>query len=330
MPCFRPLIGFRHRHVNPDTGLRSITFSRNEALHPIEEQIIPCGQCRDCRLKNSRDWGLRVALESRLYLQNSFLTLTYNQESLPLHSFLDYDAPVLFMKRLRERYGSGIRSFGCAEYGEKYSRPHYHICLLNHDFSDKKIFDLSTANFGNNKRENYIYSSKELSDLWPYGNALTGTLTLESASYVARYCTKKINGKNAEKHYQTVNLRTGEILQRPPEKSVSVSRNRGLGFPWYEKYGSFVRTHDQVKLDGRSYSVPKYFDSLTEKIDPDRFEEIKKRRRVNANLANDILENDYNAARLLRENKFTEHRLYVLERCQELSYKLLKRTFENG
>lgn len=330
MPCFRPLIGFRHRHVNPATGLRSIVFSRSQALHPVEEQLIPCGQCTYCRLKHSRDWGLRVALESKLYTQNSFLTLTYNPKNLPTHSFLNYDAPVLFMKRLRERYGSGIRSFGCAEYGEKFSRPHYHLCLLNHDFSDKKIYGNSQANFGKHKRENHIYTSEELTDLWPDGNAIIGTLTLESASYVARYCTKKITGRNAQAHYETVDPRTGEIHQRPPEKSVSVSRNRGLGFPWYEKYGLYVRTHDKVNLDGRSYPPPKYFDSLTEKIDPDRFEEIKEKRRINGKIANDLLDHQTNLMRQKRENKFTEHRLYTIERCQELSFKLLKRTVENG
>lgn len=328
MPCFRPLLGFRSRYVNPATGLRSITFSRSKALHPVEEQIIPCGQCQYCRLKTSREWGLRVALESTLYENNSFITLTYDPKHLPKHALLDYDAPVLFMKRLREFYGSGIRSFGCAEYGEKFSRPHYHLCLLNFDFPDKKILGNSQANFGKLRRENPIFNSEKLQDLWPFGHTTIGTLTLESAQYVARYCTKKISGKDANYHYDFVDGRTGEIISRPPEKLVCPSMRRGLGYPYYQRYGDYIRAHDKVNLNGRSYPVPKYFDSLTEKIDPDRFEEIKEKRRVQGLKQTEALNRESHAAYL--ENPATPHRLVTLERCQDLSFKLLKRTIENG
>jgi len=328
MPCFRPLTGFRSRYVNPATGLRSITFSRSKALFPVEEQIIPCGQCSYCRLKHSRDWGLRVALESTLYENNSFITLTYNPQNLPKYALLNYDAPVLFMKRLRESFGSGIRSFGCAEYGEQFSRPHYHLCLLNFDFPDKKIIGNSSANFGKLKRENPIFNSEKLQDLWPYGHTSIGTLTLESASYVARYCTKKVGGKDAPHHYDFVDERSGEIITRPPEKLVCASRARGLGYPYYEKFGDYIRAHDKVNLNGRSYPVPKYFDSLTEKIDPDRFEEIKEKRRVSGLKQTDALNQESYEAYL--KNPHAAHRLTVIERCQELSFKLLKRNIENG
>lgn len=328
MPCFRPLTGFRSRYVNPATGLRSITFSRSSALFPVEEQQIPCGQCSYCRLKNSRDWGIRVALESTLYSQNSFITLTYSNKHLPKHALLNYDAPVLFMKRLREQYGPNIRSFGCAEYGEKFSRPHYHLCLLNHDFSDKKILGNSQANFGKLKRENPLYSSEELQSLWPFGHTSIGTLTLESASYVARSCTKKITGTDSPYHYDFVDERSGEIITRPPEKAVCTSRRRGIGFPWYEKFGQYVRDHDRVIVEGRSHPPPKYFDTLTEKIDPDRFQEIKEKRRIAGLKNTDLLNRESHSQ--FKENPNTPHRLVTLERCQEISFTLLKRNIENG
>lgn len=324
MPCYGPLNGFRSRYVNPDTGLRSITFSRTQALYPVEEQQVPCGQCIGCRLSHSQQWGLRVALESTLYPQNSFITLTYNPENLPKYSFLDYDSPVLFMKRLREKYGPNIRSFGCAEYGEKFARPHYHICLLNHDFSDKKVHKKSKANYGTNERENYIYTSKELSDLWPHGHCSIGSLTLESAQYVARYCTKKISGKLSEKHYEVITP-TGEILTRPHERAVALSRARGLGYPWYEKYGTYVRDHDRVYFNGRMYPVPKFFDTLTREVDPDRFEEIKNQRQINGGRAALKLQND---AAFGGVNAF--QRTLTIERAHLLKFKQLKRDIENG
>jgi hypothetical protein len=236
------------------------------------------------------------------------------------------------MKRLRESQTPGIRSFGCAEYGEKFSRPHFHICLLNFDFVDKEIFKKSSANFGKNLRENYIYTSKKLSELWPYGHSSIGSLTLESASYVARYCTKKITGDRALSHYETVDPATGETFSRPSERTVSVSRGRGrgrgLGYPWYEKFGQYVRDHDQVNFQGRSFPPPKYFDSLTEEVDPDRFEEIKKRRRLTGGLSTDALNRESVAA--YKDNPLSMHRLYVLEEFQNAKFKLLQRNIENG
>lgn len=299
-------------------------FSRNEALHPVIEQPTPFGICIHCRLSHSQSWGLRVALESTLYDQNSFITLTYSPQNLPKHGLLDYNAPVLFMKRLREEFGEGIRSFGCAEYGEKFSRPHYHLCLLNFDFPDKKILGTSKANWGKLQRENPVYSSEILQRLWPSGHTTLGTLTLESASYVARYCTKKITGKDAPYHYDFVEQQYGEIIKRPPERLICASRARGLGFPYYERFGEYIRNHDRVNFGGRTYPVPKYFDSLTQKIDPDRFEEIKEKRRLTGAQAIQKIKND---AAVGGVN--IEQRIRTMEQHQMLSFKLLKRTIEN-
>ena len=74
------------------------------------------------------------------------------------------------MKRLRKKYGSGIRFFHCGEYGDLNGRPHYHAALLNFDFPDKKLY------YSNNGFNYYL--SESLSDLWPYGIHLISVLTL--------------------------------------------------------------------------------------------------------------------------------------------------------
>lgn len=61
---------------------------------------------------------------------NCFLTLTYRDEHVPVNKSLDYDALPDFMRSLRKRFGSGIRSYGCGEYGSFYDRPHYHLLLF--------------------------------------------------------------------------------------------------------------------------------------------------------------------------------------------------------
>lgn len=45
---------------------------------------IPCGQCLTCKLGKAQAWATRCYHESQLYKENSFITLTYDDEHLPL------------------------------------------------------------------------------------------------------------------------------------------------------------------------------------------------------------------------------------------------------
>lgn len=331
MPCFRPLKGYRSAVRNP-TGKRSIVFKVSEALSYDEKDLVqlPCGQCTYCRLEHSRGWAVRATHEASLYDQNCFLTLTYSDDHLPAHANLDYLAPVLFMKRLREEFGNGIRSFGCAEYGDKLKRPHYHICLFNFDFNDKQLWKA--------ENDNKLYVSETLKRLWPLGHSTIGALTFESAAYVARYVTKKITGKKGLEHYQEIDPKWGEIIQKNPERSISVSRMPGLGRPWYEKYSDFVLNHDYVISRGQKIRPPKYYDRLSEKLFPEKFVTVKKTRQTQGDLQNQkLIEQDhadiekYRLLHNLDEHSFVyRNRLAVIEECKILSAKLLKRGLENG
>lgn len=331
MPCFRPLTGFRQVRANPATGKFPITFTRRDAINPdgetpIQEMTIPCGQCRFCRLEHSRQWAVRCAHESQLYTDNCFITLTYSDDHLPKNGSLDYDAPVLFMKRLRKQFGAKIRSFGCAEYGELLSRPHYHICIFNFDFDDKKVLKKNA--------ENTLYCSEKLSKLWPYGHASVGALTFESAAYVARYVTKKITGEASEKHYETSNPSTGEISSRLPERAICVSRRPGIGKQWYEKFGKFVRDHDLLVLRGKKMRPAKYYDRLYDIADPAAFRATKLRRKISGIDAISQLSREdaegYTNVNWSKGGPTPTPRLYVMEECLELKLKLLKRGLENG
>ena len=139
MPCYNPLKGYRSRTLNA-SGKRSIVFNLREGYvdQPIE---VPCGQCIGCRLERSRQWAVRCVHEASLYKNNCFVTLTYSDDKLPSDGSLHFDHFQKFMKRLRRFYDdSRIRFFHCGEYGEQYSRPHYHCCLFNFDFVDKKFW----------------------------------------------------------------------------------------------------------------------------------------------------------------------------------------------
>lgn len=327
MPCYRPITAYYSKIVNP-TGKRSLVFNVREAQDAYAPFDIPCGQCIHCKLEKSRQWAIRCVHEASLYENNCFLTLTYDPEHLPAGGGLDYDAPVKFMKRLRKEFGEGIRSFGCAEYGEKKQRPHYHLLIFNHDFTDKVLWK--------DQGENSLYVSDTLKSLWPYGHSTCGALTFESAAYTARYVTKKLTGPAAEGNYQSVN-EYGEIFELPPEKSVCVSRRPGIGRGWYEQHGKYVRDHDHAIIRGKKVRPAKYYDRLFDLTDPENFRDLKARRRNSGEEAKMKLENERKAAyqeyiSIHGEDSFPTNRdrLYVMEDYHEAQASLLKRGLENG
>jgi hypothetical protein len=330
MPCYRPLVGYYAKNINA-SGKRSVVFNIRDAerTEPEHRVTLPCGSCCYCRLEHSRNWAVRAMHEASLYDRNCFLTLTYNDEYLPVNHCLDYDAPVKFMKRLRQEFGEGIRSFGCAEYGEKLSRPHYHLCLFNFDFDDK--IHWSTEN------EQKYYVSKKLQELWPYGHCIIGDVTFESAAYVARYITKKITGTRADSHYEFINEKTGEVIQKPPEKSICISRRPGIGKDWFDRYYQRIIEFDSVICRGREVKPPKYYDRLLEKINPEALKKLKiKRKEKSEEAQQKILDEDHKAMQVYSnkhnawENSVTtpKPRLYVIEEVKETKMKLLKRKIE--
>lgn len=285
---------------------------------------LPCGQCIYCRLEKSRQWAVRCVHEASLYERNCFITLTYRDEALPEHGSLDYEAPVLFMKRLRKQYGNDIRSFGCAEYGEKTKRPHYHLCLFNHDFDDKEHYKTS--------HEHKLYTSPSLEKLWKHGFSTIGSLTFESAAYVARYVVKKRTGGQA---YEGIDETTGEITELAPERGICISRRPGLGRTWLEQNHEFVKNHDSVIIRGIKMRPAKYYDSIWEKHDPAGFEKTKTARKEKGIEATRNLdtEDSKNFKKFFAKNKINAmplNRLTVMEIVKELTAKQLKRGYENG
>jgi len=233
-----------------------------------EPQQIACGQCIGCRLERSRVWAVRIANEASLYQNNCFITLTYAPEHLPANGSLVLEHFQLFLKRLRKKYGSNIRFFHCGEYGESLGRPHYHACLLNFDFPDKRHTRVTP-------RGDLAYESKSLSMLWPFGRHEIGELTFESAAYCARYVTKKVTGNAADAHYSRVDFETGEIISLKPEYTT-MSRRPGIGAPFLQRFAKDVYSGDCVVLKGGAkIPPPKFYDKHYELINPDHYHKVK-------------------------------------------------------
>nr|AVQ10180.1 replication protein VP4 [Gokushovirinae environmental samples] len=229
--------------------------------------FLPCGRCAMCRLERARQWAVRCVHESKLYDHNAFVTLTYDDRHLPIDRGLRYRDFQLFMKRLRKRFFfAPIRFYMCGEYGEdrdergrvtgRLGRPHYHALLFNCHFPDQLYFKRSG--------DITLYTSRILSELWPEGNHLIGSVTFQSAGYCARYCMEKINGPDAKRHYEIVDSVTGEVYDRAPEFS-RMSLKPGIGAGWLKRFQSDVYPRGEVLINGHHAKAPRYYDILFER-----------------------------------------------------------------
>lgn len=294
MPCYNPLTAWR-------TPLQTITFDRNKGISTSKMQL-PCGSCIGCRLERSRQWAMRCMHEAKSYEDNCFITLTYADDQIPEGNTLIKSHFQNFMKRLRFEYNKKkIRFYACGEYGDSSSRPHYHACLFNHDFTDKTLWK--------EKNDTKLYVSETLNKLWPLGFATIGALTFESAAYTARYVLKKQNGANAASHYEFIDTGTGEVFNRTPEFTL-MSRNPGLGTKYFEEFGADVYPSDTVIVGGFPSKPPRFYDKKAEKTHPHLIKEVKEKR--------------IKRARTKKADQ-TPERLKVREKCAQARIRKAKR-----
>lgn len=191
---------------------------------------------------------------------------------------------------------NGVRYYQCGEYGELTDRPHYHACLFNFDFEDKVLWSVR-----NGIR---TYKSGTLDKLWsvPEKNTLhynqyptefhykdgrgqlrrvigfteVGQVTWQSAAYVARYVLKKKYGESAIEDEVVVDEVTGDVRFRQPPY-VQSSTKPGIGYKWFENYGSDCYPKDYVTHEGQRYAIPRYYDRIADRMNYD-IEDIKRER----------------------------------------------------
>lgn len=308
MACYHPIQGYK----GPDGGFQ---FSpRTDLL-----MTVPCGQCIGCRLERSRQWAVRIMHEVQSHEENSFVTLTYDNEHLPERGMLCLRDWQLFMKRLRKFFGTErISFFHAGEYGEvcdgcgkskvrckcglwkpTLGRPHYHAILFGVGFADGRLYE-------RNERGEPLFESATLTRLWGNGQCLVGAVTFESAAYVARYCVSKITGDRAQEHYRRVDRATGEVYWLPAEYAT-MSLRPAIGRAWFEKYSAELVSNDSVVMRGMEMRGPRYYDKLR---DSDELKEVKRKRKKG----------------MLRHNRdLTAARLKVREQVKLAQVKFLER-----
>lgn len=152
--------------------------------NPYVKDGVPhaCRSCMPCRIRDKRVWVHRMILESYMHADNSFLTLTYNDDHLPKNGSLDPEHFRLWIMRFRSalvRYSDRleiprirVRYFGVGEYGDQSERPHYHAAL----FGIGPAFESMVA------------------ETWGKGHVMLSEFNDATANYVGGYITKKMTG----------------------------------------------------------------------------------------------------------------------------------------
>ena len=241
---------------NPDTGKWPLVFNPRDGCGDLPVDV-PCGQCIWCRLDSSRQKTVRLTHELDYWDVSSFITLTYGNDNLvfassglPTLTKGQHGHMTLFFKRLRKHFKSKpLKYFQCAEYGDRTSRPHYHVILFGEDFSHDRQLVSSNPD---------LYYSPLLDRLWSHGGCRIGTVTWDSVSYVADYCVKKLTGDQGAIAYDSVGL-------VPPFATSS----EGIGKQWITDWLYDVYPRDFLVVRGHKQRPPRYYDDFLLRHDAD-------------------------------------------------------------
>lgn len=238
MKCLDPVLRWTNQNK---TFYRHFSHASPVMLH-MHQLVFDCGKCIFCRKKKSYELASRCVLHASLYKKNCFLTLTYDESLSTYHNNFNYKDIQDFKKRLRSyvsrKFGHRIELFNVHEYG-KNGKKHWHLILFNHDFSDKTIFS--------RKNDRPLYTSEQLSKLWPHGFCTIGDVSEASAMYQAQY---------TQKDFKNGNTSNGK---------KSHSKHSGIGRPYFLKHYKQILTLGFVPFAGRKMPLPRYFEKLAHK-----------------------------------------------------------------
>lgn len=273
MACYQPIRAFQR-----DPGGKVILLPARGRRGEPSNLELPCGKCLGCQQTRANHWAERCKHEASRYNNNSFLTLTYNDEWRPEDNRLDPRGLQLFLKRLRKRLHtvlaqqthakrksdprshilsdsrSPLRYFACGEYGEETGRPHYHALLFNADFHGPQI---------GNAHGHQLRTNEHIAACWTdprtgtsYGNHTIGTATAGAvAGYIAKYVLKS-------HQYNALNNpicdRDGvfnEAWIRPPFLRMS----KGIGHSWLSAFHSDLARGYYTDGHGRKHAIPRYY-----------------------------------------------------------------------
>lgn len=234
------------------TRPKLVNVGRLQGLGIDQFKFAPCNMCLECRNMRREEYTMRLRheIETSGYIA-SFVSLTYRDDELPLllplgsavvGSYFGSSPPAFgstlsrsdvsqfcdkLSKRVRRKYGHGIKYVAVGEYGDDGHRPHYHLIVVGLPANERHMV--------------YDTWNKGRVDIQPVGKG--------AIRYVLSYIDKQIFGADALYDYY------GDF--EPPFAHFS----KGLGVRWidshlsqFDKYGTY-KPGDRVK----SYTLNPYY-----------------------------------------------------------------------
>lgn len=203
---------------------------------------VPCGHCPNCLMKRQHDWAIRMEKETDFITRNGgscyFITLTYDDENL---TYGETDQPSLskmdakrflesFKRRMIYYKDCKIRYFLCGEYGDHFSRPHFHVNIWfpRLDITSEELRPHVEA----------CWQNGLVLGIHPYSSKL--------AEYIAKYSTKQL----------------GDLYEGIQAPFALMSLKPAIGKCWIDENRDFYITNPHYYLTNRlgtRYSLPRYY-----------------------------------------------------------------------
>lgn len=219
------------------------------------EAVVPCGKCYYC-LQNYRNmWITRLKAEYLSCMNGQFVTLTYDDEHLPIQELVNSNTGEIvtkqypdkvgfqkFLKRLRKKYE--LRYFAVPEYGDLSQRVHWHALFFLQFVPDAKFYD-------------------DVERAWGNGYVQFGEVTDASITYVTKYLLKDSNVPYG-------------IL----DNKMLCSRNPPIGSEVIMKFKDYAvksGNYTQLSFSGYRASTPRlYRDKFRSGIEVDYTDQIQR------------------------------------------------------
>lgn len=243
-----------------------------------------CGKCEICRTEKSKEWATKAHCENLCWKDSCFITLTYNNQGLPDDRKLRRSDIQGFWKRLRyhctgtqeipsnileDMFGMNsrrknrkpIRYINCGEYGPQTKRPHYHAVVFNFRPTDLR-------RHSRDRRGYWIYTSKQLNEIWGKGYVIIGNSTTETAAYVARYTTKKYSRTTEEEE---------KMKKKKQNEFIGASSLGFIGYYYWMEHKDTIKRNGGIVIANKKGTylakIPKAMEKKWKWEDEDEYEE---------------------------------------------------------
>lgn len=180
--CLYPkLMNNKKYTINKKNGgvIPPIPTKSGEIDKRVLQVPIPCGKCKECMKKRSRDWTIRLTEELKTDQIAQFVTLTFNTEALEdLSQEITADGYSMdnaiatiairrFLERWRKKYKKSVKHWLVTELGAgRYEHLHIHGII-------------------------WTSEKEEIKNIWKYGYVFIGEYVSDKTiTYITKYITK--------------------------------------------------------------------------------------------------------------------------------------------